>query len=66
MGDIVSHEGVKVDPKKIKSIMDWPIPKTMKNIQGFLVLTGYYHKFVQQYGRIVAPITMLLKRDTFS
>ena len=36
---ILSHEGVKVDPNSIKAMMDWPIPKTLKNIRGFLGLT---------------------------
>jgi hypothetical protein len=45
LGHIVSHEGVKVDPNKIKAMMDWLIPKTLKN-RGFLGLIGYYHKFV--------------------
>ena len=35
-GHIVSHEGVKVDPNKIKSMMDWSIFETLKNIRGFL------------------------------
>ena len=56
-GHIVSHEGVKVDPKKIKSMMDWSIPKTLKNIRGFLGMTRYYRKFVYNYGRIETPLT---------
>jgi hypothetical protein len=52
---IVSREGVKVNPNNIKAMMDWSIPKTLKNIRGFLGLTGYYRKFVRHYGRIVAP-----------
>ena len=66
MGHILSHEGVKVDPNKIKTMMDCPIPKTLKNLRVFLGLTGYYCKFVKHYGRIVAPLTALTKKDAFS
>ena len=36
---IVSNEGVKMDPNKIKTIMEWSNPQTLKNIRGFLGLS---------------------------
>ena len=65
-GHIVSHKGVKVDHNKVRVMMDWMLPKTLKNLRGFLCLTGYYHMFVWKYGRIVAPLTTLTKKDEFS
>jgi hypothetical protein len=66
LGHIVSHEDVKVDPNKIKSTMDWLIPKTLMNLRGFLGLPGYYRKFVRNYGRIASPLTALTKKVAFS
>jgi hypothetical protein len=66
LGHIVSHEGVKVYPNNIKAMMDWTIPKTLNNLRGFLGLTGYYRKFVWNYGRIATPLMTLTKKDAFS
>ena len=65
LGHIVSHEGVKVDPKKIKSIKEWKIPTTIKHLRGFLGLTGYYCNFFKNYGKKSVPLTYLLKKDAF-
>jgi hypothetical protein len=66
LGHIVGKAGVRVDPKKIEAMQDWPRPKTLKILHGFLGLIGYYRKFVKNYGNIVVPLTALLKKNSFT
>lgn len=54
---ILSGEGVEVDPEKIRSIKQWPIPTNVREVRGVLGLTRYYRRFVQHYGSIAAPLT---------
>jgi len=43
LGVVIGPEGIKMEEEKVKSVLDWPQPKSIKDIQKFLELANYYH-----------------------
>jgi hypothetical protein len=64
LGFIISTEGIRIDPEKVKSIQEWPIPKTVKDVQAFLGLANYLRKFIEGFSRMSKSLTELTKKDT--
>ena len=54
-----------VGPFKIGAMQNCPTPRSIKLLPGSLALTGYYRKFVKNFGKISAPLTTLLEKDVF-
>lgn len=62
LGHIVTIDGVKPNPDKIEIIKHWPLPKTEKELRGFLGILGYYRKFIKDFAKIAKPLTNSLRK----
>ena len=51
-----------MDPKKVSAILDWPTPKSVKDVQSFLGFSNFYKKFINNYSSIATPLTALTQK----
>ncbi|KAJ9563166.1 hypothetical protein OSB04_008326 [Centaurea solstitialis] len=62
-GHLVNREGIKVDPAKIETVMNWETPKTPTEIRSSLGLAVYYRRFIQDFSKIAVPLTRLTRKS---
>ena len=63
LGHVLSPEGIKPNPDKVEVIKSYPKPKNLKQVRGFLGLTGFYRKYIKHYAIIAQPLYNLTKKD---
>lgn len=66
LGHLVSKQGVKANPAKVKLISDWSLPTTASNLHSFLGLAGYYRRLIKDFAQREAPLRDALKEPTFT
>ena len=65
LGHVVSHEGVKCDPKKVSAVANWHRPQTNKQALSFAAFVNYYNRFIPDFSKLSAPLYALGRQRTF-
>ncbi len=64
LGFIVITKGVRISPKKIQAIQEWPILHDIKLVQGFLGFANFNRRFIEGYSKKALLLTEITKKDT--
>lgn len=60
---IEAGKGTRMDPEKVKAVLEWAAPKTVKGVQAFIGFANFYRKFIDGFSNIVRPIMALTHKD---
>jgi hypothetical protein len=63
LGLVVKEENLAMDPAKLKGILDWPTPKTVKEVQFFIGFGNFYRCFVKGFSHLAHPLHDLSKKN---
>ena len=61
LGHKISSKGVAPLPNKVKAISQFPTLQTVKQLQEFLGMIAFYHRFLPGIAQVLAPLTDLLQ-----
>ena len=63
LGVVIGPEGIKMEKEKVKGVLEWPMPKCVKDVQKFLGLANYYRQFIERFAIVARPLHNLVKKD---
>jgi len=60
---IIGEDGVRMEKEKVQGVIEWPVPRNMKDVQKFLGLENYYRRFVKDFAKIAKPLHEMMRKE---
>ena len=64
LGVIIGKDEVRMEKEKVQGVVEWLVPKSVKDVQKFLGLTNYYRWFVKDFAKIAKPLYEMTRKET--
>ena len=66
LGIIIGNGTVRMDPEKVKVVMDWPTPEKKRDVQSFLGFCNFFRRFIRGFSEIARPLSRLTGNSEWS
>lgn len=64
LGYIVENGEIQPPPSKVQAVLNFPEPRSLKDIQSFLGFSGYFRKYMEAYAIKAKPLSDMLKKES--
>ena len=63
LGVIIGEDRVRMEKEKMQGVIEWLVPKSVKDVQKFLGLANYYRRFVKDFAKIAKPLHEMTRKE---
>ena len=63
LGVVIREDEVRIEKEKVQGVVEWPVPKSVKDVQKFLGLANYYRWFVKNFAKIARPLHEMTRKE---
>ena len=63
LGVVIGLREVEMQKEKIEEVLNWLVPRNIKEVQKFLGLTNYYRRFIKDFAKIAALLHVLVRKE---
>ena len=64
LGVRIGEDGVRMEKEKVQRVIEWLVPRSVKDVQKFLGLANYYRWFVKDFTKIAKPLHEIMRKET--
>ena len=62
LGVVMGQGKIEMEEDKVAGVLNWPAPKTVRDVRKFLGLANYYRRFVKDFAKIAQPLNNLTRK----
>jgi len=63
LGVIIGQGKIKMEEEKVEGVLNWLVPKMVKDVRKFLGLANYYRQFIKNFATLAKPLNMLTRKE---